>query len=194
MSVKNFYDPSIYPELKEIAANTDVIRDEITQRLKWYEWPERHLYKDDATWHVYPLYGFDTWVESNCARVPETTRLLKTIPGLKTAIFSRLAPGTTLTPHYGWASLANRVLRCHLGVVVPDNCGVWVEGETRQQHPNQWLVFDDSRLHSGFNGSDRPRIVLLLDIDRPAGVPAGTSTYEQTEERDHFVKYFKRMT
>lgn len=191
--MSNFYSPDIYPELADLAKHTDVIRREITQRLKWYEWPERHLYNADASWHVYPLYGFDTWIEENCAQVPVTTRLLKSIPGLRTAVFSRLAPGTTLNPHYGWAGLANGVLRCHLGVVVPDGCGIWVEGESRQQHPATWLVFDDSRLHSGFNGSNQPRIVLLLDIDRPAGVPGGTSTYEQTEERDQFVKYFKRV-
>ena len=74
------------------------------------------------------------WVERECSRLPLATRLLRAIPGVRTALFSRLGPGTRLAPHRGWASLANHVLRCHLvraveemGLVLRPQHGAWKE-------------------------------------------------------------------
>ena len=135
-----------------------------------------------------PLYGFDRW--SKLAKdYPITCNILKQVKGLKTAIFSKLKPHTTLIPHYGWAKLANNVLRAHIGITVPANCGLWVEGETRIQYNNQWLLFDDSKLHTAFNNSDSDRIVLLLDLERPYYIPKGQSDIEDSTELKDLLNY-----
>jgi hypothetical protein len=60
------------------------------------------------------------WVKASEEACPKTVALLKSLPGIRTALFSRLGPKTTLSVHQGWGSLANYVLRCHLPLVVPD--------------------------------------------------------------------------
>src|SRR3546814_9573884 len=53
----------------------------------------------------------------NRRHCPQTTRLLKQIPGASTAFFSILAPGKKMPPHRG---AYNGILRCHLGLIVPE--------------------------------------------------------------------------
>ena len=54
--------------------------------------------------------------EENCARCPETVRVLKSIPGMKSAMFSILAPRKHIPEHRG---MYKGVLRYHLGLIVP---------------------------------------------------------------------------
>lgn len=74
---------------------------------QWIPWPEDHFTLGDDVenskdWTVFPLlHTFPAycpenskWVGSTCARCPETVKLLKSIPTLRTALFSRLGPGT----------------------------------------------------------------------------------------------------
>jgi beta-hydroxylase len=190
---KKFYDQkTTFPFLDRLSSKVDEIRKELEILRTWYSWPEKHLTPPNPQfqWHVIPLYGFGVWAQDVEKQFPDTFALLKQIPGLRTAIFSRLGPNSMIKPHYGWADLANTVLRCHLGLFVPENCGIWVEGEKQPQHQNEWLVFDDSKYHSGYNMGTQPRVVLLLDIDRPPEVPRGTSTWVETKERDEFISYF----
>jgi aspartyl/asparaginyl beta-hydroxylase (cupin superfamily) len=191
-----FYDYRvIYPFLEGMKGRIDVIRSEVEQlqRSSWLEWPEKSLYSEKDDWKVFPFHGFGVWVDKNCERCPQTTKLIREIPGLKTALFTRLGPQSKIAPHKGWAILANHVLRCHLGVIVPEKCGVWVEGEMRQQFAGDWLVFDDSQYHSGFNFSDQQRIVLLIDIERPPGVPLGRSDVGTSTELTDLVQNFGKI-
>ena len=105
-------------------------------------WHEKDIYEGD--WDVYGLYQFGRRIPINCDRCPKTTALVESIPGMVTAGFSALAPGTHIKPHVGYT---NEVLRCHLGLVVPkplpsydrrstgplvsDTCGLgWVNSST----------------------------------------------------------------
>ena len=117
--------------------------------------------------------------------------LLKSIPNLKTAIFSRLGPHTTLKKHKGWAGLSNHVLRCHMGIEVPiGKSGISVEDSFRYVRKAKWVVFDDSKDHSGINETDEYRTVLLLDIDRPWWVKNGQSDIPDTPEMKKFIEKF----
>lgn len=74
--------------------------------FQWVPWPEDHFTTpndyNSKDWTVFPLvYTFPayeekskTWVPSTCARCPRTVNLLKQIPNLRTALFSKLGPGT----------------------------------------------------------------------------------------------------
>lgn len=85
--------------------------------------------------HTFPAYDESrrTWVESSCKRCPETAAVLRRLPNIRTALFSRLGGGSRISGHRGWADLANHVLRCHLPIKVPSDgvCGLWVESEVR---------------------------------------------------------------
>lgn len=75
-----------------------------------------------------------TWIESTCSRCPATSTLLRRVPNIRTALFSRLGGGSRISGHRGWADLANHVLRCHLPLKVPSDgpCGLWVNEEVRR--------------------------------------------------------------
>jgi hypothetical protein len=137
------------------------------------------------TWTVLPfLYTFPaidaskmTWVDSCTRLFPRTTALLRHVPNIRTALFSRLRPKTQLTGHTGWEDLANDVLRVHIPVVIPDRksgiCGLSCNGDVQHHCPHSIMVFDDSKFHYAFNFSNEDRIVLIIDVLRPPGMPRG---------------------
>jgi aspartyl/asparaginyl beta-hydroxylase (cupin superfamily) len=125
-------------------------------------WPESELY--DRGWEVFGLWALGKRLDSNCRACPVTAETVESIPGLTTAGFSIMAPGTYIRPHVGYT---NTVLRCHLGLIVPDGCGIEVDGETRHWEEGKCLVFDDTALHSAWNDSDSQRVILLIDFVRP---------------------------
>ena len=159
-----FYDNSNFPFTSILEANCRKIRVEL-DRLSpesFQAWPERFLY--DGTWNVFGLYAFGRKLAANCACCPETTAVVEQIPGLTTAGFSWLAPGTHITPHTGYSSA---VLRCHLALVAPDNCALRVGNEIRSWREGCAFVFDDTVEHEAWNRSPSPRVVLLLDFLKP---------------------------
>ena len=191
---QRFYDyREIYPFLSSLKDNRKSIREETIQvaKEKWKMWPEKHLYHQEKEWSIFPFFGFDVWVDENCAKCPRICRILKQIPGLKTAILSKLSPGTILTPHHGWKDLSNYVLRCHYGIVSNNDCFIVVENEKQKIVENEIVVFDDSKEHYAINNGNNDRIVLLLDIERPNYVAKGKSTYSDTS---HLYKFIEEVT
>jgi hypothetical protein len=191
---QRFYDQkTVYPALSLIHTNRATIIREINKLNSWSHWPEQQLIKPGGEWKIIPFYGFDTWVTPFCNMCPVLHSELKKITGLRTAILSRMSPGTVLRAHQGWASLSNRVLRIHYGIDVPRDCQVFVEGEGRTQHNGQFCVFDDSKQHWASNLSSVDRTVLILDIDRPPQVPMGVSAAAETPELFRIVEYYKKL-
>jgi beta-hydroxylase len=124
-------------------------------------WPERDLYSKG--WDVVGLYAFGRRLDANCQRCPLTASLVEAIPGMSTAGFSYLHPGTHIKPHCGYT---NSVLRCHLGVIVPAGCSMRVGCETRGWEEGRCLVFDDTVEHEVWHRGASPRVVLLVDFAR----------------------------
>jgi len=106
----------------------DIYNETMNINTNWNDWPETHLYekREDISWKIFPFYGFGHWVNMNCKRCPIIYNYLKTIPNLRLATLSKLSPGIKLTPHRGWGSHSNHVLRCHYGISVPNNCYISV--------------------------------------------------------------------
>jgi len=59
----------------------------------------------------------------------------------------------------------------HVPLVVPSTdpavCGIRVGGETRAWEVGKPLVFDDAYEHETWNLSDKPRLILLMDVWHP---------------------------
>ena len=205
--------------------NIAAITNEALAIPRWTAWPEKNHYSspdDDeesdgnsesredspypATWTVFPLcHTFPAnvvenrqWIGKTCTFVPRTAALLESLgPALRTALFSRLEPRTTLSAHTGWADLANHVLRLHIPLVVPSGqdkqglvglCGTWVDGAVETHRMGEVISFDDSKVHRAFNYTDEERIVLIVDLARTDVLPTGTATGGHTEELDSFIK------
>lgn len=121
-------------------------------------------------WRSFFLFGYGYAVEENMAQCPVTTDVIGRIPGLNSAFFSVLAPGTHIPAHRG---VTKGLITCHLGLVVPRDGDVrmrvddrivrWAEGET--------LVFDDTYDHEVWNDTAGTRVVLLIQIHRPLRQP-----------------------
>ena len=160
-----YYESRQFPFVASLEEHYAAIRAEFSRLgpSDLMPWPERGLY--GSGWTVFGLHAFGQRIAMNCARCPVTSRLVEQVPGLKSAGFSALAPGTRIAPHEGYS---RAVLRCHLGLLVPARCALRVGTEERRWEEGRCLVFDDTVEHEAWNLSDRMRVVLLLDFQRPA--------------------------
>lgn len=158
-----FLDPSAFPFVSILENRWREIERELAavQQQSFIPWPERFLY--EGHWNVFGLYAFGEKLPGNCARCPQTTRVVEAIPGMTTAGFSFLAPGTVIRPHIGYSG---EVLRCHLGLMVPEGCALRVGAETRNWDAGKCLVFDDTVEHEAWNRGAEGRAVLLIDFRR----------------------------
>ena len=175
--VSGFIDAAGYPFVRILERNAPAIRKELEQLLvsdPFVPWPERQLY--NAGWEVFGFILFRKRITENCARCPHTVSVLEQVPDVTTAGFSRLANRTRIRPHTGFT---DKVLRCHLGLIVPPACGIRVGTETRRWKESRCLIFDDTLEHEAWNDSESDRIVLLIDFLKRAPV-AG-----EGQDRDH---------
>lgn len=186
--ISHFYTvETICPELLTINPSIRRIQTELSKVHAWKDWPEKFLYPN-GSWKIVPIYAFGKWCKPYSDQIPSLTRLLKKIPGIQTALFSRMAPYTKLTPHQGWAVLSNRIIRCHLGVDIPGESYVAVGNERRYHKNGKWFAFDDSRMHYGCNRSGTERTVLIVDVVRPSTIRKGISKVETSDELLGIVK------
>ena len=139
------------------------IRDECLAlaREEFTAWPERAIYT--RGWDVYGLYAASHMLMENCVFCPRTATLLRGLEGVVNAGFSRLAAGTRILPHVGYT---REVLRMHLGLQVPGDCGIRVGDESRIWQDGRCLLFDDTVEHEAWNHGPGDRLVLLVDLER----------------------------
>ena len=141
--------------------------------------------RDGKRWDVCVLKAGGQMHAANAARCPETARVLRALPEVRLAMFSRLAPGKRLAPHRGpWRG----VVRVHLGLSVPEPGAArlvvggepayaWREGEL--------VAFDDTYRHRAENTGSAARIVLFCNVARPgalwglAGAALGEAAYSR---------------
>ncbi len=125
----------------------------------------------DDHWKTWFFFGYGIRCEENCLQCPETTRILESIPGMKTALFSILSPGKHLPAHYG---PFKGVLRYHLGLKVPrqaQQCRIRIHDEIHHWETGKSLIFDDTYNHEVWNDTDEQRVVLFVDFVRPCKFP-----------------------
>lgn len=174
-----FFAPSEFHWIPRIEAGWTAIRDELRALLRDRgRIPSLHevssgeaMLTQDDKWKTYWLYAYGRKIVENCRRCPDTTRLIETIPGMKTAFFSILAPRKHIPEHRGPYT---GVLRYHLALVVPrqkEACRIRVGSDLAHWEEGQSIVFDDGYPHEVWNETDEERVVLFLDFARPLPLP-----------------------
>ncbi|MEM9227047.1 MAG: aspartyl/asparaginyl beta-hydroxylase domain-containing protein [Verrucomicrobiota bacterium] len=173
------YDRKDFPWALEIESEWELIRKELDVLLqRREELPNFHDIAPDVSsitqddhWKTFFLLGYGVNCEENQKLCPETTRILRKIPGLKTAMFSILSPGKHIPAHRG---PYNGVLRYHLGLVVPEpkeQCRIRVDQEILNWNEGEGMIFDDAFDHEVWNDTDGVRVVLFVDFVRPVKFP-----------------------
>jgi ornithine lipid ester-linked acyl 2-hydroxylase len=162
-----------------LEANWGVIRKELDEVLEHRDAlpnfqdisTDQATITDDDRWKTYFLYGFGFRSDANCERCPETARLVAAVPGMKTAMFSILAPRKHIPDHCG---PYKGVIRYHLALKVPEpreQCRIRVDDQIVHWQEGHSLLFDDTYEHEVWNDTDDERVVLFLDVVRPLRFP-----------------------
>lgn len=170
-----FFDPAAWPWVADVEAAYPAIRQELDTLLLHPERipnlqdlsPDQEVLTSGAQWKSLIFHAYGRAVPANLALCPQTAQVLQRIPGLKSAMFSILAPHKRLPEHRG---PYKGVLRYHLGLLIPEPAqasGICVAGQTQHWAEGRSLVFDDSYLHEAWNGTDAHRVVLFVDVLRP---------------------------
>ena len=184
----NYYDPSRNLEWNQIDFDL-VKRDYKTFLEKGYNVDYQHefdLTVDDMTlpentgyfWQVIPLMlkgkPLDLMPEEvqNC----DTVKMLQNQSVLPlVAVFSILEPNSQIDPHrdaddelvYNSRHLPlskrkDHVVKYHLGIDVPEMCGLSVGGERRTLRNHTLNVFNETQEHYAWNQSNQRRGVLIV--------------------------------
>lgn len=173
------YNTSDFPWVKEVESEWLTIRSELEDVMKRRTelpsfqniMPGVDAINNDNDWKTFFLAGYGIESERNCRRCPETARILKKIPGMKTAFFSILSPKKHIPAHKG---PFNGVLRFHLGLIVPEpkeQCRIRVHDQIVMWEEGKGIVFDDTFDHQVWNDTDGFRAVLFVDFVRPIKFP-----------------------
>lgn len=139
-------------------------------------------------WDGVPFVVWGEPYRENQERCPETAQLLAQVPGLTSAGFSRLAPGTHIIPHRG---LTRSVLRAHLALITPQDCALRVGSAVWHWTAGEAFAFDDTQVHEAWNRSTSERIVLMADFYRPWRLAGNKLSY--LAERA-FILYKRRRS
>jgi tetratricopeptide (TPR) repeat protein len=180
---KQFYERAQFPWLDRVEAATDAIREEMLGVLgdprafrPYLESDPQRPRKeqqgmlDNPDWSAFYLWRHGELQAGNAARCPRTVAALEGAPLARipnrspTVLFSQLRARSHIPPHNG---MVNTRLICHLPLVVPGQCRFRVGNDVREWREGRAWVFDDSIDHEAWNDSDRTRVILLFDIERP---------------------------
>jgi tetratricopeptide (TPR) repeat protein len=136
------------------------------------------------------------WAEVNIIRqgMPQS-RIVELLPITSSAVLSIMDAstmihggskvsiidgGSLVRPHTG---ATNSRLRVHMGLMVPPDCGIVVNGEERTWAEGKCMVFDDSFVHSVWQNSSLVRIILIVDIWHPRLNETGRLATMNEEQR-----------
>lgn len=173
-----FHDPKSFAWITQLEQHWEIIKAEAEVALADLNKvpplatisPDHRRIAPAQKWRAFFLYGYGYRTDANCIKCPQTAALIETVPGLNSAFFSILAPGTHIAPHTG---VTKSLITCHLGIKVPratEKCQMRVVDQYVGWQPGRALVFDDVYPHEVRNDSDEERIILLVQFKRPVSL------------------------
>lgn len=176
-----YINTSHFPELKVLDHHWECIRDEAQQLYK-----QSHIKASDKLddigfnsffktgWKRFYLKWYGDELPSAKSLCPKTVELLRNIPGIKAAMFAMLPPGGRLVRHRDPYAGS---LRYHLGLITPnaEECFISVDDEVYYWKDGESVMFDETYIHFAENSTDRDRIILFCDVERPMNNPLATA-------------------
>ncbi len=171
-------DLNNFHELDEIQNNWETIREEVVNlyRQRYFEQtkkPESQASYDIGFrtffkygWSKFYLKWYGYTHDSAKKLCPRTVRILEQIPSVNGAMFSVLPVDGQLTRHLDPIACS---LRYHLGLETPnsDDCYINIDGISYSWRDGEALMFDETYPHYARNDSDRYRLILMCDVERP---------------------------
>jgi beta-hydroxylase len=117
-------------------------------------------------WKRFYLKWYNDFHSSAYEHCPKTIDLLRKTPSIKAAMFVVLPAGSDLPEHRDPYAGS---LRYHLGLITPnsENCKIVVDGESYFWKDGEAVLFDETYVHHAFNKTDRDRLILFCDVERP---------------------------
>jgi beta-hydroxylase len=173
VSAKPYAPLAAFPELAPLAERWQDIRDEALALREAERIRASDRYDDVGFnsffrrgWKRFYLKWYDDAHPSARELCPRTTELLASIPNVRAAMFAELPPGASLRKHRDPYAGS---LRYHLGLVTPGDDGCWIEvdGERYSWRDGEAVIFDETFIHRAANETDRDRIILFCDVERP---------------------------
>lgn len=110
---------------------------------------------------------FFKWYGKDQESFLDYSALKKDFQLIKTIGVSAFREKESTSRHFGPFRPSLRVLYC-LNDVENENVYIKVGKVENKWKENKLFIFDDTLLHQSFNGSDKPRYCLFIDILRPA--------------------------
>lgn len=169
----------LFPWTSYLGENWSVIRDEAQALLRNPSaMPSvRELSADhekiavDDKWRSFFFWGYGLRAERNCARCPETARVLERIPNLLSALYSVTLAGAHIPRHTG---PTKAILTLHMGLILPrdrEACRMQIGDHQVVWHEGRVVIFDDMYPHEVWNDTSDDRVILMLHLKRPLRFP-----------------------
>jgi beta-hydroxylase len=123
-------------------------------------------------WKRFYLKWYNDFHPSAKKYCPQTIELLKQIPQIKAAMFAVLPAGSELLQHRDPYAGS---LRYHLGLITPNSeaCNIVVDGQAYHWRDGEDVMFDETYIHYAENKTDKDRLILFCDFERPVKTMVG---------------------
>jgi aspartyl/asparaginyl beta-hydroxylase (cupin superfamily) len=163
-----FYETALFAEMPALEAAYEAVREETSQFLTGGVTAAQYESRREPTWPKWKKFVFydggpHRRQDENCRAFPVTSALVDRIAAgyedFLSAGFLVHDGRMTIEPHIDWFNL---YVSLWLPVFVPPGCGLEVGGQQRLLEAGTCIAFDNSFMHSSWNHSDEPRIVLAL--------------------------------
>jgi aspartyl/asparaginyl beta-hydroxylase (cupin superfamily) len=196
LTARPWHDAADLPITTMLTRHWREIRAELDAALAARSGFQHYVTVDDADdvvpreWKALYLRQGTMRFPGNRSQCPRVTAIINADARVGELVaYSALDPGGHIKPHGG---IWNCRLNVHLGLVVPDGCGLRVGAETRTWSEGECLVFDDSFEHEAWNRGDRTRFVLLLSVWHPELTDVEIeflAAASELVEREHLERY-----
>ena len=189
--IQPFTDIKHFSDLQILEDNWEVIRDEAMALYNsghidvGEDLPASGFYKN-GRWKSFYLKSYNNEIPSAYELAPKTMALIDQVPSMRMALFAALMPGKDLKKHHDPFAFT---LRYSLGLSTPnsEDCCLVVDGNDLPWHDGKSYIFDETYMHSTYNNSDKMRIILMTDVDRPLHSKIVEKIYY------YFAAFFNRL-
>lgn len=149
----------------------DTILSEVTELMKIYKGlpmneidiVQKEWLKNEDRWRPIWIRFMGEWTGS-ANKLPTLKYIASLFSNISILHISIFYPGTTIVEHRG---PSRAVHRYHYGLKIPNgDVGLKIAGQNVKWKEKEGFIWDDTLLHSAWNHTSEPRIVIFADIFR----------------------------